>query len=114
MALVSVDGLYSYIDRNGNDVVEPLFVFATSFQNGFAFVLTLEKARSEEMGGYALINKNGNIITKEDLVYDNGGGYTFISEWSTGFVGDLARVAIMVDGSIQFAYIDKNGEIVWE
>ncbi len=60
------------------------------------------------------MNKTGDFITDENLVYDDGGGYTFISEWSTGFVGELARVAMMVDDSVKFVYVNKSGEIVWE
>ena len=114
LALVIVDGLYGYIDRNGKYAIEPQFAHASSFLNGFAFVRIPGKTDYEETGGYALMNKTGDFITDENLVYDDGGGYTFISEWSTGFVGELARVAMMVDDSVKFVYVNKSGEIVWE
>ena len=114
IALVIVDGLYGYIDLNGNYIIEPKFAHASSFQNGFAFVRMPGNDDYENTGGYALINKTGDYITGENLIYEDGGGYTFISEWSTGFVGELARVALMVDNIAKFVYINKNGDIVWE
>jgi hypothetical protein len=113
-ALVLVNGFFGYIDRNGNYTIEPQFEHATPFLNGFAFVKMPERIDCENTCGYALINKTGHFITEENLMYENGGGYTFISEWSTGFVGELARVTVMVDNSPKFVYINKSGEIVWE
>jgi len=114
LALVLVDGLFGYIDRNGNYVIEPKFAHASSFQNGFAFARMPGKTDYEKTGGYALINKAGDFITGENLFYEEGGGYTFFLEWSTGFVGELARVVMMDDNSPKFVYINKSGEIVWE
>ncbi|NLW02187.1 MAG: WG repeat-containing protein [Clostridiaceae bacterium] len=114
LALVFADGLYGYIDTKGEFIIEPGFESATSFKNGFAFARMPGNTDYENPMGYALINKDGDFITSQNLVIDRGGGYTFISEWSTGFVGELARVAMMVDDSLKFIYIYKNGDIVWE
>ncbi|NLM26548.1 MAG: WG repeat-containing protein [Clostridiaceae bacterium] len=114
LALVIADGLYGYIDRSGNYVIEPKFAHASSFQNDFAFARMPGNTDYIETGGYALINKAGDFITGENLFYEQGGGYTFILEWSTGFVGELARVVMMVDNSPKFVYINKNGDIIWE
>ena len=114
LALVIADGLYGYIDRSGNYVIEPKFAHASSFQNDFAFARMPGNTDYIETGGYALINKAGDFITGENLFYEQGGGYTFILEWSTGFVGELARGVMMVDNSPKFVYINKNGDIIWE
>lgn len=112
VALVLVDGLFGYIDPDGKYTIEPKFGHTTSFQNGFAFTRMPGNTDYGDTGGYAMINKAGNFITGENLMYENGGGYTFISEWSVGFVGELARVAMMVDNSPKFVYINKSGDIV--
>lgn len=114
VALVLADGLYGYIDLKGKYVIEPQFAYASSFYNGYAFVRKPGNKDYEKSGGYALINKAGDYITSENLIYEDGGGYTFISEWSTGFVGELARVAMMVDNNPKLVYINSSGEIVWE
>lgn len=114
IALIVLNGLYGYIDRDGKYTIEPQFAHASSFHNGFAFVRRPEKTDYEETGGYALINKNGDFVTDENLVYEDGGGYTFFSEWNTGFVGNLARVVMIIDNGIKFVYINRSGEVVWE
>ncbi len=114
VALVLVDGLYGYIDQNGEFVIEPQFAYASSFINGYAYVRAPGNKDYEQTGGYALINTTGDFITDENLIYEDGGGYTFIAEWNTGFIEELARVVMMVDGSPKFAYIKSNGKIVWE
>jgi len=112
-ALVLVDGLYGYINESGKYIIEPQFAHATSFHNGYAFVRNSSEG-SEQNGGYALMDKKGAFITEENLIYENGGGYTFITEWNTGFVNDLARVVMEGDRNPRFVYINKNGDVVWE
>jgi len=113
VALVVSDGLYGYINKKGEYVITPQFAYASSFNNGYAFVRKPDFEDYEEKGGYALIDKSGALITGENLVYEDGGGYTFISEWNTGFINELARVVMVIDEKWQFVYIDKNGEVVW-
>ncbi|NLY18121.1 MAG: hypothetical protein GX045_04035 [Clostridiaceae bacterium] len=90
-------------------IIPPIFAYASSFKNGYAFIRKAEIEEYEEIGGYDLMDKNGTFITDDNLVYEDIGGYTFISEWNTGFVNELARVVMIVDGEQQFVYIDKNG-----
>ncbi len=112
-ALVVVDGLFGYINESGKYIIEPQFAHATSFHNGYAFVRKSAED-FEQNGGYALIDKKGALITGENLIYENGGGYTFISEWNTGFVEELARVVMEGNESPRFVYINKSGDVVWE
>ncbi|HOA81804.1 MAG TPA: hypothetical protein PKK61_12200 [Defluviitaleaceae bacterium] len=47
-------------------------------------------------------------------MYETGGGYTFIGEWVTGVNSNLIRVAIADGDEIIFAYINREGKMVWE
>ena len=114
VALVRSGGLYGYIDKRGEYVIIPQFAYASSFKNGYAFVRKPDMEDYEEKGGYALMDKSGVFITDENLVNEDGGGYTFITEWSTGFIEDLARVVMIIDELQRFVYIDKSGKILWQ
>jgi hypothetical protein len=113
-ALVVADGFYGYIDKTGKYIIKPQFAYASSFRNGYAFVRKPDIENYEEIGGYALIDRNGDFITGENLTNEDGGGYTFTTEWNVGFTEDLARVVMIIDGTQRFVYIDKNGKIVWK
>lgn len=112
IALVYINGLWGYIDEMGEYAIEPQFKHATSFSYGYAFARLTETSNSYDSGGYGLIDKTGKFITPTNLIYENGGGYTFIGEWSIGFHHDLARIA--KEEGDRFAYIDKTGKSVWK
>lgn len=111
-ALVFINGLWGYIDERGEYAIEPQFKHATSFSYGYALARLTDTSDPYDSDGYGLIDKTGEFITPTNLIYENGGGYTFIGEWSIGFHHELARVA-REDGD-KFAYIDKTGETVWK
>lgn len=114
LALVCEDGLWGYIDEKEDYAITPQFQYASSFSGGYAFARLPGQDDPSEYGGFGLIDKTGRFVTPTNLYYEYGGGYTFAMEWSSGFVGDLARVILEDAQGIHYVYISKNGDIVWE
>lgn len=119
VALVCENGLYGYIDETGEYAIEPQFGHAASFQDGYAYARLPEEGDTEsgfrnyDNSGYGFIDKSGKFVTDTNLLYEDGGGYTFLVEWVTGFDNGLARVAVMDGNASVMAYMNKKGETVW-
>ncbi len=129
IACVSINGKWGCIDKSGKFVVEPKFDAASNFSEGLAGVKVDEK--------WGFIDKSEKFVIKPQFAYwvppvfseglvqvkiDNKWGYMDKSgkivikpkfDWSQNFSNGLAYVTI---GSfpIKYAYIDKNGKIIWE
>lgn len=96
------DGLFGYIDQNGDIVVEPKYVDAEQFSEGLAVV---RKSQAMDMQ-YGFINEIGEevIPCKYTVVSNFSCGYAIVSEsnkWST-------------DGEYIYYYINRNGEKVFD
>ncbi len=53
--------LYGYMDMKGNIIIEPKYIFARDFKNGYAFV-TLAEDKT------AYIDTKGNVVNKSDVI----------------------------------------------
>ncbi len=87
---------YGFIDRDGNEVIEPQYSFVSRFWNGHAVVISKER--------YILIDVNGNTVLapKEyKLLYGPNDGRLLVAKNKQGLFG-----FITLDGNIAipFAY----------
>ena len=114
LALVCADGLWGYIDETGEYVIAPQYQFASSFSGGCAYAKLPDEEAPDEYSNFGFIDKTGRFVTPTNLYYEHGGGYAFAMEWSSGFAGDPARVILEDAESAHYAYINRNGDIVWE
>ena len=116
---------FGFVDKNGNEVIQPRFERASDFRQGRAFVMP---PGSRRLG---IIDKRGNIVHEPEFdqasefheglaavcvngrwgYVDTGGGWIIAPEFSSAdeFRHDLARVA-WKDG---FGYINRAGTVVW-
>ncbi len=101
LAVVEANGMFGYINRSGEYVLEPCATDLTAFKNGRAF-------RSDG-GGYAMIDKDMNLLT--DAIYDlgniattgtNSKGY---AKWSEGY----CLVEVMGASGLSGVFLDENG-----
>lgn len=61
---------YGFIDQSGKTVIEPEFLYATSFKNGKAIIL---KKVTEKMGENKVLGKNVIATKLEEYVIDTSG-----------------------------------------
>lgn len=86
--LVSINGLYGYIDKTGKMVIDPQFEWAVEFSENLAAVRI--------NGKYGFIDKSGKIVIQPK--------FDFVRSFSDGYA------AVEIDGRIK--NIDKTGEYV--
>ena len=118
------DGLYNFIDKNGNYLFNEWFYWLDTFHQGFAIVLRKDML-------YTFIDKNGNnlskqwfnevypfyegfaIVKREDMLYnfiDKNGNY-LSKEWFKElheFINGFAKVQRTND---EWVKIDKTGKL---
>lgn len=90
------NGLYGYIDKDFNIIIQPKYYYADDFSEGLALVRT----SNSQNGQYRYINKKGEIVIPEaySMAYSFHDGIALV---------DLGEAAI-TDDSL-FTYIDKQG-----
>ncbi|MBC8030285.1 MAG: WG repeat-containing protein [Pyrinomonadaceae bacterium] len=127
LASVRVGNMYGYIDKKGNFVIPPQFLFAGDFSEGLAFVKLQGKA------GY--VDKSGHwVIAPQEVVFRGGrfseglAPVSLASGWGyidrTGkivikpqffqafeFDGGVAAVDLLSESGSR--YIDKTGKYIW-
>lgn len=116
-------GMWGFIDRHGNWVIQPAFACAAPFTEGIALIGVREV---DGAWRYGYIDKTGAIVIKPQF------------SSATSFAGKLALVTIgmteeealvqaldsgkpqsqigkeMNDFKEKFAYIDRTGKVVWQ
>jgi hypothetical protein len=93
MARICLHKKWGFINTNGETVIEPVYEFAGNFQDGMAVVKTGGKV------GY--LDRNGKMKIPAE----------FIS--GEDFYQGLAFVMVSLNPD-KYAYIDKEGKIIWE
>ncbi len=103
IAVVDLNGLYGYIDKSGEYVLEPYAEDLSSFKNGRAF-------RKDYGGGYAMIDTSMNSLT--EYIYDlgsvsgssdNGKGYV---AWKDGY----CLVDVFGESGLSGVFLDEYGK----
>ncbi len=90
------EGMYGYIDYEGNVVISPQFSFAAKFSEGLAAV-------GMKNAGYGYINKQGTLVIKPRFLTGRS------------FNGGLAAVLVAVsakEGRFAVGLIDRAGDYV--
>lgn len=90
------EGMYGYIDYEGNVVISPQFSFASKFSEGLAAV-------GMKNAGYGYINKQGTLVIKPRFLTGRS------------FNGGLAAVLVAVsakEGRFAVGLIDRTGNYV--
>ncbi|MDR1704189.1 MAG: WG repeat-containing protein [Clostridiales bacterium] len=127
--VTSNKGKHGFINKNGEEIVPPIYDYASSFNGGFATVQLDDKygiinsngeivvpiiydsipfgihdglAAAELNGKSGYIDKDGNVVIP--FVYDVVQNYHFISNFSYGFA------AVRIKG--KWGFIDKTGKEV--
>ena len=90
-ALVKIDGLYGFIDENGDWLVKPKFDYAVSFYEGVA------KVKCDSL--YGFIDKNGDWLAEPKFVQ--------AMDFSEG-------LAAVTENGYLWGYINEQGEYVIE
>jgi len=96
-AWVGADGRAGYIDKAGSFVIAPQFVEATRFSEGLAAVC-LEV--NTDTWGY--IDKTGAWVIQPQFKH------------AEPFADGLARVHLGADQAYVLAYVDPEGQVVWQ
>ena len=90
MALVSKEGLYGFVDKNGKEIVKPQYNYASRFQEGRASVYINDK--------WGFIDTNGKTVIP------------FMYTYAENFLNGVARADI--NDTTQ--YVNKQGKVVAE
>ena len=78
------DGLYGFINRNGEVIIEPQYVLTTEFDEyGYVLAVEPEDAANSEKGSYVLLDSNGTEIARAPEIIPNKVSYLL-----TGFAGE--------------------------
>lgn len=96
---VNDNGLYGYLDTNGDWAIEPQFMYAMPFSEGVATIAMLD----ENQGGpiYSLINHTGRTIT----TFRDGSGRGWPFKNGAAIVGWTNQ---------KYAVVNKTGDMVFE
>ena len=99
LADIRIDGLWGFIDYDGNMIIEPQFEGTSMFRNGFARFHIFNENTVEAMG---LIDRYGNIVVPPI--------YGSIRNFSEG----LAAVRVGTWETGLYGFIDREGNLVIE
>ena len=139
LAVASRDGKFGFIDKSGKFVIEPVYMRADAFNQGFAAVTPFPAA----VGGRTFIDKRGKVVvpSSKDCIdfsegvflaangkYDSGRRLFYLGEDGKKSINQdfadarifsegLAAVAPHFDAANEnkaYGYVDKNGKIVIE
>lgn len=92
---------WGYIDINGNQVIRPVYLYATSFSEGYAFV---ENAKNE----FAVIDTTGNVVANySNLGFANVSGRVGY-QMVTPFIKEVG-MALMCAGNNKFSLLASDG-----
>ncbi len=92
LSAISVNGIWGYVDKSGNEVIPPRFRMVKTYSEGIAVTQDLN-------GKFHLLSGSGAVIA-DSLVYDD------ISKFQEG--------KSVVNRGYLFGYLDKNGNMAIE
>lgn len=96
---VNDDGLYGYLNTDGEWAIEPQFMYATSFSEGVATIAMLDANRGGPV--YSFINHTGRTIT----TFRDGAGRGWPFNKGAAIVGWSNQ---------KYAVVSKTGDMVFE
>lgn len=104
---VRKNGMNGYINESGELVIDFLYVKATSFSEGMAFVGKLDHT-------VLCIDKAGNIVFEIDAKYYADWSFPFsnVSFPFGVFQNGLATIQMTIDGKSNIVHVDKTGKFL--
>lgn len=104
LAGATIDGiLWGFINTKGGFVIQPQFYYVDAFEHGICGVLLEKRENILIIGDYrldAIINKNGEILSKYEM-------HSYM-----GFQGDFIQFYDYGDFGGRIHYLDENGVLV--
>lgn len=98
LAPVERDGLWGYIDTEGDIAIDPRYDYAWEFVDGY----TVVRYGDRETGQRLYINTEGDLLNRARY------------GWAYVFDGPLAHIARGPFSTGEFGYINRDGEVIWE
>ncbi len=82
---------YGYIDKSGKTIIEPKFLNATNFKNGYALIIQLENSK---MGSNSILGTSITNTKLEEYVIDSSGNTVKYLENARGYTSSKKPPAI--------------------